>query len=69
MQDFDDSWSDSRYDSEDISIALDRLAHPAKRWTLEELERGLDLNSTLAEQDDASETKPTSESFGRGFVV
>jgi RHH-type rel operon transcriptional repressor/antitoxin RelB len=28
---------------EDPYTALYRLEHPAKRWTLEELERGLDL--------------------------
>jgi RHH-type rel operon transcriptional repressor/antitoxin RelB len=28
---------------EDTYTALYRLEHPAKRWTLEELERGLDL--------------------------
>ena len=31
-------------DIEDAYIALYRLEHPAKRWTLEELERGLDLD-------------------------
>lgn len=30
-------------DIEDTYIALYRLEHPEKRWTLEELERGLDL--------------------------
>ena len=28
---------------EDTYTALYRLEHPAKRWTLEELEKGLDL--------------------------
>jgi RHH-type rel operon transcriptional repressor/antitoxin RelB len=28
---------------EDTYTALYRLEHPAKRWTLEELEQGLDL--------------------------
>ncbi|HUY82276.1 MAG TPA: ribbon-helix-helix protein, CopG family [Acidobacteriaceae bacterium] len=28
---------------EDTYTALYRLEHPAKRWTLEELERGVDL--------------------------
>jgi RHH-type transcriptional regulator, rel operon repressor / antitoxin RelB len=28
---------------EDTYTALYRLEHPAKRWTLEDLERGLDL--------------------------
>ncbi len=28
---------------EDIYVAVDRLEKPAKRWTLEELEQGLDL--------------------------
>lgn len=30
---------------EDTYIALARLEKPAKRWTLEELEQGLDLES------------------------
>lgn len=30
-------------DMEDKYIALDRLENPGKRWTQEELERGLDL--------------------------
>lgn len=30
-------------DIEDAYTALYRLEHPTKRWTLEELERGLDL--------------------------
>jgi RHH-type rel operon transcriptional repressor/antitoxin RelB len=30
-------------DLEDQYLALDRLEHPAKRWTLDELEDGLDL--------------------------
>lgn len=30
-------------DIEDAYTALYRLEHPAKRWTLEDLERGLDL--------------------------
>jgi len=30
---------------EDTYTALYRLEHPAKRWTLEELEQGLDLKS------------------------
>jgi RHH-type rel operon transcriptional repressor/antitoxin RelB len=30
-------------DIEDTYTALYRLEHPAKRWTLEELEKGLDL--------------------------
>ena len=28
---------------EDIYLALNRLEKPSKRWTLEELEKGLDL--------------------------
>jgi hypothetical protein len=30
-------------DQEDIRIALERLAQPGKRWSLEELEQELDL--------------------------
>ncbi len=30
---------------EDRALALERLESPAKRWTLDELERGLDLDS------------------------
>jgi RHH-type transcriptional regulator, rel operon repressor / antitoxin RelB len=30
-------------DIEDAYTALYRLEHPAKQWTIEELERGLDL--------------------------
>ena len=30
-------------DLEDVYLAMDRLEHPAKRWTLDELERGVDL--------------------------
>lgn len=63
---FDDGGSDSRDDSEDISIALDRLARPAKRWTLEELERGLDLNSPLTDQENAPKIEPTPD-IGRGI--
>ncbi len=29
---------------EDISAAVERLEKPAKRWTLEELKKGLDLD-------------------------
>jgi len=29
---------------EERYIAIDRLEHPAKRWTLEELERDLDVD-------------------------
>ncbi len=32
-------------DLEDIFLAEERLKKPAKRWTLEELEQGLDLES------------------------
>ena len=32
-------------DMEDQYIALDRLEHPRRRWTLEELERRRDLES------------------------
>lgn len=31
-------------DIEDTYTALYRLEHPAKRWTMEELEQGLDLD-------------------------
>lgn len=31
-------------DLEDQYLALDRLEHPAKRWTLDDLERGRDLD-------------------------
>ena len=30
-------------DLEDINVAVERLGKPAKRWTLDELEKGLDL--------------------------
>jgi len=30
---------------EDRYLALDRLENPAKRWTLEEMEQGLDMES------------------------
>jgi len=30
-------------DLEDTYLALERLEHPAKRWTQEELEQGVDL--------------------------
>ncbi len=30
---------------EDKYVAEERLAHPGKRWSLEELEQGLDLDS------------------------
>jgi|GEM_PF-1691427 len=30
-------------DQEDIRVALERLAQPGKRWSLEELEKELDL--------------------------
>jgi RHH-type transcriptional regulator, rel operon repressor / antitoxin RelB len=30
-------------DLEDISVAVERLEKPGKRWTLAELEKGLDL--------------------------
>ena len=30
---------------EDRYLALDRLEKPAKRWTLEEMEQGLDMES------------------------
>lgn len=32
-------------DLEDQYLALDRLEHPAKRWTLDELEQDRDLDS------------------------
>ena len=32
-------------DMEDTFIAIERLEKPVKRWTLEELENGLDLES------------------------
>lgn len=31
-------------DMEDTYLAMDRLEKPAKRWTLEEMERGVDLD-------------------------
>ena len=30
-------------DLEDVNVAVERLEKPAKRWTLAELEKGLDL--------------------------
>ena len=30
-------------DLEEKYLALNRLEHPAKRWTLDELEQGLDM--------------------------
>lgn len=30
-------------DMEDIDLAVERLESPARRWTLDELEQGLDL--------------------------
>ena len=30
-------------DLEDVSVAVERLEKPGKRWTLAELEKGLDL--------------------------
>jgi RHH-type rel operon transcriptional repressor/antitoxin RelB len=30
-------------DLEDAYLSMDRLEHPAKRWTLDEMERGVDL--------------------------
>jgi RHH-type rel operon transcriptional repressor/antitoxin RelB len=32
-------------DLEDIYLSLDRLEKPSKRWSLEELEKGVDLES------------------------
>lgn len=32
-------------DLEDTYLALDRIEHPAKRWTLDEVERELELES------------------------
>jgi len=34
-------------DLEDAYLALDRLEHPARRWALEDLERGLDLEGRV----------------------
>ena len=33
--------------AEDAEIATERLRNPAKRWTLEELEQGLDLDRRM----------------------
>lgn len=34
-------------DLEDLYLALDRLDHPERRWSLEELERELDLDGRV----------------------
>ena len=39
----DDDSNDRPDDVEDISLALERLKNPEKRWTQDELEKGLDL--------------------------
>ena len=35
---------------EDIDLSLDRLENPAKRWSLDDLEKELDLDHSIDEQ-------------------